>query len=169
MNSARLQNELTDNADTFARTLNQMALAIDGDISAVVRNSILRVFGSIIKRSPVDTGAYRASHGIANLEPTDEEGIVRGGKSNHINVNGKRVKVSNNVIAPPTSGWTWKVGDGDIWLYNNVPYAERIEDGWSQGQAPAGVYRLALVELTAFMQAEIVKYISLGYMGGGGE
>ena len=162
-----LSDEMSNSAAEFSLALQKMAVAIDGDISKVVRNGVLRAFRNIVKRSPVDTGAYRASHGIANAEPSDNDGVVEGGKSNYKTVGGQRVKVSNNVVAPPTVDWTWQVGDGDIWLYNNVPYAQRIEEGHSQKQAPEGVYRLALAEITTFINAELAKFSSLGPAGGG--
>lgn len=37
---------------------------------------------------------------------------------------------------------------GTIWVFNNVPYAERIEFGWS-GQAPGGVVGVTIAEITA--------------------
>lgn len=36
---------------------------------------------------------------------------------------------------------------GTIWVFNNVPYAQRLEEGWS-GQAPAGVVGVTLAEIT---------------------
>jgi hypothetical protein len=156
METAALQAELSQNASQFSQSLRQLAAAIDADISKVIRNGVLRAFKAIIKRSPVDTGAYRGSHGIANMEPAGNEKIVKGKKG--------------SVIPPATAGnWTWKVGDGDIWLYNNVPYAERLENGWSKTQAPQGIYRQAIPEITNFINQELAKYPSLAPTGGGGE
>jgi hypothetical protein len=143
---------LAENAAYFSQQLRELSIAIDGDISKVIRTGVLKTFRNIIKRSPVKTGAYRGSHGISNAEPSTGEGIVKGKKGDK--------------IPPPAPNWTWKVGDGDIWMFNNVPYAERIENGWSQ-QAPGGVYGLALVEITVFINAELAKYPALGPDGGG--
>lgn len=152
--AAELQRELSNSAAEFSNSLRQLAVAIDGDVSKTIRVGVLRAFRNIIKRSPVKTGAYRGSHGIANAEPSGGEGIVKGKKG--------------ETIPPPSPNWTWKVGDGDIWLYNNLPYAERIENGWSK-QAPAGVYGMALVEITQFINVELAKYPVLSPAGGGGE
>jgi hypothetical protein len=35
-----------------------------------------------------------------------------------------------------------------IWVFNNVPYAARLEDGWSR-QAPLGVVNVAITEIVA--------------------
>jgi hypothetical protein len=150
-----MADNLAANAEYFSQQLKQLAVAIDADIGKVIRTGVLKAYGNIIKRSPVDTGAYRGSHGIANAEPSGTEGIVKG-------------KKGSKLPPPSAKNWTWKVGDGDIWLYNNVPYAERIENGWSQ-QAPAGVYGMALYEITQFINQELAKYPALGPMGGGGE
>jgi hypothetical protein len=36
-----------------------------------------------------------------------------------------------------------------VWITNNVPYAERLEMGWSRKQAPGGVVNIALAEVRA--------------------
>ena len=154
MDTAALQTELAQSANEFSAQLQKLVVAINADMSQVVRASVLKVFGNIIKRSPVDTGAYRASHGIANYDPPSTEGIVKGKK-------GSKISAPNKGNA-----WKWKVGDGDIFIYNNVPYAERIENGWSVRQAPQGVYRLALAEFTAYMNQELTKYTTFEPMGG---
>lgn len=37
---------------------------------------------------------------------------------------------------------------GTIWIFNNVPYARRLEEGWSS-QAPSGVVGVTLTEIAA--------------------
>jgi len=43
---------------------------------------------------------------------------------------------------------TAKAG-GTIWIYNNVRYIKRLEDGHSQRQAPAGMVAVSLAEIEA--------------------
>jgi hypothetical protein len=43
---------------------------------------------------------------------------------------------------------------GVIWLFNNVPYILRLENGWST-QAPQGMLRLAIAELEAGLNSDI--------------
>lgn len=149
LDSDIMKDQLSNNADQFMNALNTLIVVIDADISKAIRKGVLDLFENINRRSPVDTGAYRASHCIANMiEPEDDEGIVKSNK-------GEKVPyVLYNM--GKKNAWDWKVGDGDIWIFNNVPYAERIENGWSgqnQGgkanpKAPQGVYRIALAEFT---------------------
>jgi hypothetical protein len=148
MESAELKEDLDAHAAAFSRSLQDLAVFVDGEISKVMRKAVLDVYRHITKASPVDTGAYRASHGIANLEPADTDGIV-------LSKDKKKVPFVNK-----GKTWSWYVGDGDIWLYNNVPYAERIEDGWSK-KAPEGVYRVALAVFTVSFDMEVGKMKTL--------
>lgn len=43
---------------------------------------------------------------------------------------------------------TAKAG-GTIWIYNNVRYIRRLEDGWSHRQAPLGMVAVSLAEIEA--------------------
>ena len=155
MPTALLNDELSANADQFSAALRNVAVLVKADISTAIRKGVLDVFRNIVKRSPVDTGAYRASHGIANMEPAGNEDIVKGRKGE---------KISASVALAKGVNWTWKVGDGDIFIFNNLPYAERIENGWSK-QAPAGCYRVALVEMTQFLNQELAKMKTIEPMG----
>ncbi|MFA5208599.1 HK97 gp10 family phage protein [Shewanella sp.] len=150
-----LSEELASNAEAFSQQLRKMAVVIDAEISAAIRKGVLDVYKSITKRSPVLTGVYRASNSIANHDPSPEEGVVK-----------KVMKKGEVLPSPQIPNWTWKVGDGDIWLFNNVPYAERIENGWSKVKAPQGVYRLALQEITLALAQAIQKSKILTSTGG---
>ena len=127
--------KIDDNAKDFSNTLIKLAVAIDGDIENVIRLAIFKVFASIIKRSPVDTGAYRASHGISNSDPGEESSQGIGGTAG-------------------ISGWKWKIEDGMIYIFNNQPYALKLEEGHST-QAPRGIYSMALAEFNSIFEEEL--------------
>lgn len=146
-----LGDELSKGAAEFSQALREVAVLIDADLSQAIRKGVLDTFRSIVKRSPVLTGAYRASHGIANMEPADSEEIEKGKK-------GEVIPAA--VAIAKGAKWTWKVGEGDIYLFNNLPYAERIENGWSK-KSPAGVYRVAIVEMAFHLNKELTKLKSL--------
>ena len=154
--------ELAQTAEEFTQQMYNLSHAIQLDFNTLVRVSVLRVHSSIIKRSPVDTGAYRASHGIATGSVSEEEG-----------------KESGTAAAV---SWTWQEGDGPITLFNNQPYAEVIEfggypnppksgtktiGGFSK-QAPQGVYSVAVAEFAQHVQATIAE-LGLDYYKGGHE
>lgn len=79
---------------------------------------------SLVNLSPVDTGAYRASH-IVSIGSGDYG--VRGPETNAVQdaaIQAVKIKLGNLV-----------------YIQNNQPYAERLENGWSD-QAPQGIYGL---------------------------
>jgi hypothetical protein len=145
-----LRDKLDQTAAQFAASLNLLASHFEKSFDKVVRKTVLDLFGNIVRRSPVDTGTYRASHMIANHDPGPDEGIVQLPKDKTSAASSERIALDKG------RAWTWKVGDGTIYIFNNVPYAEPLENGHS-GQAPAGVYDLAMVEIDGIMRANIAK------------
>ncbi|KCX64952.1 hypothetical protein, partial [Acinetobacter baumannii] len=77
---------------------------------------------SLVNLSPVDTGAYRASH------------IVSIGTADY----GVREPSTNPIQDAAIQAVKFKLGNL-IYIQNNQPYAERLENGWSD-QAPQGIY-----------------------------
>ncbi|MGH1962756.1 HK97 gp10 family phage protein, partial [Acinetobacter baumannii] len=77
---------------------------------------------SLVVSSPVDTGAYRASH------------IVSIGSGDY----GVRGPETNAIQDAAIQAVKFKLGNL-VYIQNNQPYAERLENGWSD-QAPQGIY-----------------------------
>lgn len=145
-------------AKEFNNTLLELASVLDADVEKVVRLAVLKVFANIIKRSPVRTGAYRASHAITNSEPGETEGIEKGKVSGdeasawfHSQAAGEAEAVRRG------EAWRWTIEDGTIYIFNNVPYALELEEGHSM-QAPAGIYAMALSEFTQIWEQELGKF-----------
>lgn len=105
-----------------AETLARMDLA--------TRKISLDVFANVIRLSPVDTGRFRGNWQtsvgapiVGDLLLTDPSGGA---------VQAKAVGVIEGVHA------------GDvIFMVNNLPYAQRLEEGYS-GQAPSGMVMLTV-------------------------
>lgn len=98
----------------------------------VIRKVALELFQRVILRSPVDSGRFRGNWQVAignipagTLELEDKTGTA-----------------TVNKIQAATLGL--KAGQ-IIYLANNLPYAQRLEDGHS-GQAPAGMVALTAQE-----------------------
>lgn len=87
-----------------------------------VKKIIIDTVQSLVVSSPVDTGAYRASH------------IVSVGSGDY----GVREPSTNAVQDAAIQAVKFKLGSL-IYIQNNQPYAERLENGWSN-QAPLGIY-----------------------------
>ncbi|EMO7350864.1 HK97 gp10 family phage protein [Acinetobacter baumannii] len=89
-----------------------------------VKHIVMDTVQSLVNLSPVDTGAYRASH-IVSIGSGDYG--IRGPETNAVQdaaIQAVKIKLGNLV-----------------YIQNNQPYAERLENGWSD-QAPQGIYGL---------------------------
>lgn len=142
---SRTNRRIARNAREFSTLLQDFAAKTDLDLSQVVRKTSLDLFRVIVTESPVDTGAYRASHSIANGQPGEKDALHPGFAPKGQKAKDKAaIKVAATTASMAnTPGWTWRPGDGVISIFNNQPYAMRIEQGSSQ-QAPSGVYARAL-------------------------
>lgn len=122
----------------FSSSIDAFAKAAGISADQALRSVALEAFGRIVEQSPVDEGRYRASHRVAvnsvdtSVEPEGQDSY-----------------------GAPDAGAISRAGFGDeIVISNNLPYAQRIEDGWS-GQAPAGVYGPAFDAVTSVINSII--------------
>ena len=109
------------------------------DVGKRARAAALQALTGVIERSPVDTGAFRGNNRVsvgradttADPQTTDRQG-------------GATIAAGASVIAS-TRGAPFTV----IYIQNNLPYAQRLEDGWSQqtGGRPGGIYAITLNNL----------------------
>lgn len=60
---------------------------------------------------------------------------------------------------PGTLKANWKLErDGDEYIiYNDLPYAQRVENGWSS-QAPAGMMRVSVLEFNSILEEVARRY-----------
>ncbi|MCH7354337.1 HK97 gp10 family phage protein [Acinetobacter sp. NIPH 1958] len=101
------------------------AVKVVSDSKEHIKNIVIDTVQSLVVSSPVDTGAYRASH-IVSIGSGDFG--VRGPETNanqDAAIQAVKIKLGNL-----------------IYIQNNLPYAERLENGWSD-QAPQGIYSTA--------------------------
>lgn len=95
-----------------------------------VKKITMEVVQSLVVSSPVDTGAYRASH------------IVSIGSGDF----GIRGPETNAMQDAAIQAVKFKLGNL-IYIQNNKAYAERLEDGWSD-QAPLGIYNITFTYIS---------------------
>jgi hypothetical protein len=139
----------------FSIPLAQLAEKVKSDLQTTVQKSTQQLFGAVIKRSPVDTGRFRAnwnvSRGAADSTTTASTDQGRG-------------------VAEADKALTLPAGDV-VFLANGLPYARKLEygeypnppkkptgktvGGFSK-QAPAGMVRLSAQEFEAYVQ-KVVK------------
>jgi len=124
------------------------------DLDTTIRNVVKGIAKIIDQRSPVADsdywkkqpkehiigGHYRMNNQYQFGSPATDE-IVGQDPTGSISLRA----IEEAVDAAPAAGVHY--------LSNNVPYARRIEDGWSN-QAPKGVYELAIIDAEAIIRNE---------------
>ncbi|HCC5759898.1 MULTISPECIES: HK97 gp10 family phage protein [Citrobacter] len=107
---------------------------VEEDVGKKLRFISLQLLNEIVSRSPVDTGRFRANNQVSIGSPeysttdtTDKNGSVTLQQGSAVIAQGKPYSV--------------------IYIQNNLPYAEPLENGHSQ-QAPAGIYAVSFHGVT---------------------
>ena len=114
----------------FAADLKRLCDAAGDKAELVVRKAALDLGGQMVDRSPVDTGRFKSNWmtGIGAMDTSTTTAADPSGQPS-------RTKLQAQVAG-------WKPGQ-TIWITNNLPYAYRLEHGYSK-QAPGGMVRLAV-------------------------
>ena len=109
----------------------------------VARQVSFKLFSAVIKASPVDTGRFRMNWQTAGavapsgvIDGTDKGGAAAIGDA------------ASYIFA--ASDWN------EFTLTNNLPYAERLEYGWSN-QAPQGFVRVNVARFNTLLEEEAAK------------
>jgi hypothetical protein len=141
-------------AGSFTLDLTRFVNHAQSNIDQLVRKTVLDIGVKLVLRSPVGDpdywswpappgyvgGRFRANwqHGIGSM-PT--------GTINEIDASGQ------SSISRIRSGTPVGSGMGKVhYIVNNLPYAKRLEQGWSWHQAPAGIVEPTLVEFPGIVR-----------------
>lgn len=90
----------------------------------------------VVLRSPVDSGAFRGNHRVSvNSE------------DNSFNADEQDKAGTQAISSGNAKILTAKLGD-TVLIQNNLPYALRLENGYSQ-QAPQGIYSLTFLSVAS--------------------
>ncbi|MFA5595939.1 MAG: HK97 gp10 family phage protein [Pusillimonas sp.] len=118
---------------SFVLDLTKFAEKAEANVEQVVRKATFDVARSVVEKTPVKTGRARANWQfgdgampIGMLDDTDKTGEPT------------KDKLSAAITQSRVGGVTY--------VANNLPYALRLEYGWSQIQAPAGMVRVTLTD-----------------------
>ena len=122
----------------FSIPLQRLADKARLDLQTVARKATLDVFRAAVLRSPVDTGRFRANWNVSYGAPSYVTTFVA---------------VESRGAAQAELALTLPVG-GVVYLANGLPYARRLEYGYSN-QAPAGMVRLAAQEFAAYVDKAV--------------
>lgn len=114
----------------FAADLKKICDRAGDKAELVVRRAALDIGGQLIDRSPVDTGRFKNNWqtGIGGIDSSTSASPDASGAP-------ARTKLAASIDA-------WIPGRS-IWITNSLPYAYRLETGWSK-QAPSGMVRLTV-------------------------
>jgi len=111
------------NTTQFKLDLKKFGEQSEETFEKVFRKIALDIDSSVILGTPVDTGRARGNWFTTIGNPSSA--VSAGGSA------GKAMGQLNAAVAQ------LKLGD-TIWMANNLPYINRLENGWSK-QAPAGM------------------------------
>jgi hypothetical protein len=127
---------------SFALDLRQFADATREQIKIVPRKVALDVLRRVVMRTPVDQGRARGNWQTSVGAPVEQE-IERFDKGG-----GQAIESGASVI----EGWDAK--EVAVFIMNNVPYIQALEDGHSKSQAPHGMVKITLAEFEQIVEAE---------------
>lgn len=112
---------------------------VEQTLERAVRAYAINTLAELSIRSPVDTGRFRGNWNITE------------GSADETTINFKDVAAPKDGETFPmpdynslgqTAAASYQLG-GSIWITNNLPYAQRLNEGWSK-QAPANFVEIAL-------------------------
>ena len=109
----------------------------------VMRQVSIKLFSAIIKASPVDTGRFRMNWMASG-------GTLASGVTDATDNSGNTA--TGNATSFVLKATDWR----EFTLTNNLPYAQRLEYGWSQ-QAPQGFVRVNVSRFQQLINEEANK------------
>lgn len=125
---------------SFGKALDAAIAALPEMANDIKIRSALELMNRIVLMTPVDTGRARGNWQLTQRSPA--EGEI---SENDANVSSSDTPPSAIMKQAEQTASGSQPGD-DIWISNNLPYIEMLEEGTSR-QAPHGMVALALVEV----------------------
>lgn len=128
---------------SFSQQIRKFGEGTGNRLQQIRRGVIISLFNSAIRDTPVDTGRARANWRVSEGDPELKE-IDRTDKTGEIS--------KGEVFALVTKS----EGDKPVFLANNLPYAEPLENGYSK-QAPEGMMRKNVARFNQLVRVEVAK------------
>lgn len=136
------------NLNQFSDKIKRVAINVPKNADEIARKVALVADQTITMATPVDTGRARANWqvGIGSAPAGTVE--YSGGGSSAANYS---IGAAHSVVT------TYRGQPGGIWLVNNLPYIQRLNEGWS-AQAPAKFVEQAIdTAVTAIRDSKVIK------------
>lgn len=151
---------------TFALDLSNAIEAAKKDAETIIRRSCIGLFSTVVEKSPVgNPDLWKANQG--KEENVAGKGYVGGRFRNNWNCSIGSPDLSTTEEVDKTGSkakakifstvMSYTLSDQSIFLTNNLPYAQRLEDGHSTEQAPQGMVRLSILEFNAGMVNQQIR------------
>ena len=125
-------------AGNFAADISKFILHANVNLDKAVQMAVILASQGVIMNTPVLTGRLRGNWQFGYTFPT---GVLTtkdtGGAGTLAKITGLAMKL--------------KAG-GECWIVNNLPYAGRIEYGYSKIKSPRGMVRITLANLPAAIE-----------------
>lgn len=129
---------------SFSLDLQRFAAKAKANVDQVVQQVTISVSDSLITKSPVDTGRFRANWQVgqgaidaATTDGKDKEGELT------------KDRLAAEIQAIPAGGVTY--------ISNSLPYAQALEYGHSQAQAPNGMVRVTAAEFQKYVDDAVAR------------
>lgn len=132
---------------SFSNNINKFCAKSNNTISTVVRKIVIDMGTALILRTPVGNptlwnSAAPANYvgGAARANWQYSVSAMRQGILPDTDASGQ------NTITALVNGVSGTKAESVHWISNNLPYIQRLENGWSYKQAPQGMLRLTVLE-----------------------
>jgi hypothetical protein len=134
---------------SFSQTLASFAADTPKQADQIYRKIVLGLGSLIVYGSPVDTGRFRANWQFG-VDKAPSGDLTKTDKSGAATIGGFATALPAN----PTQHV--------LYLANNLPYARRLEYGWSK-QAPGGMVRVSMLKVEALVAQAVASTPSGGH------
>jgi hypothetical protein len=126
---------------SFTLHLKKLADKAGANADAVAKKVIIDVFSSVVEKSPVDKGTFRGNWqlGFGEVDGNTQSPDDKGGSATIAKANSELTKFDSKKIT---------------YISNSLPYAQRLENGYSN-QAPQGMVRLTVLEFRRFIRKAV--------------
>jgi len=131
---------------SFADDIRKFQQKTNLSMDLIVRKVTIDITTALVRMSPVDTGRFRGnwmigvgSPNVSTIDAVDKDG-------------------STTVARITTAAGSLEAG-GVVYITNSLPYARRLEYGWSkQAPSPPGIVRLTVQRYSEYI-ANAVRHI----------
>jgi hypothetical protein len=118
----------------WSQDLTKLAAKTGLRLDTVIRKATFDMFASVVKKSPVDTGRFRANWVVSQAAP-----VYTATDSTNASNGATEARKALGIAA-----------GGVVYISNGLPYARRLEYGYSK-QAPYGMIRYSVLQYRRYL------------------